>query len=593
MSFIYDPALIGFDGTSAHLLLQNNLAQSFLPTLSDSTFDPSFLQYSTSSLNQVDQRPANATFYAAWNSMLNANWSGPGNGSLIVTPFNGATIVSSKLDLTGSTNKYIKFSGINNCDSAQTGTLEFNITPNYSGTPTNQQTFISISPSSSSTISGIFVSHFTDGNIYLQIFDNTNTLIINETFAWNPTSGVTYNFIINFNGAGGIGANQLYIDGVSVITSAIAFDRTGQSLADVTIGKIYNLSSGNANFSIDNLSFYSIVTTPDSPILSETIYSLTTANLPEFSYSGLGNIQAWTNLIITDSNVPGYTFNGLYFNGSIWVVSSGSYAESNTAIFAIAHIATLPAADTLQINVIFPASNLHASLSILEIVYTGQIYPTTGPTISPQIPLTMDQLYSFTDVETAVGLDAISWFLRFGGQNHWFNGSAWVISNGTYGQSNPASVIEANASTLPISLGKFVTPYGILYSNDGSTTPDLTSLTLSYDFFNPPPPGPNKCTVFGYLFNERGTPIVGATITVINPKTFINQGIVEVQGLTKIVSDINGYFHLSLYETTTVNASLEFSAVYPPTGLPLNTFNFGKALIPNVPEINFSDLIFS
>ena len=175
------------------------------------------------------------------------------------------------------------------------------------------------------------------------------------------------------------------------------------------------------------------------------------------------------------------------------------------------------------------------------------------------LPLTMDALSAFTDVESETGSDAIGWFLKIGSGYYYWNGSNWTTSNKTFSQSNPASVINLNASSLPISNGAFVTPYAILHSSTGYTTPTLTSLTMTYDYFGPEPPGPNFCTVFGYLIDESGKPVVGATMTVTNPSTFINQGIIQVQGSKQVITDSIGYFSFNLYETTTVNNPLQFS----------------------------------
>lgn len=592
-SFLYDSTKIGFDSNGAHLLLGANPGQTFVPDISAATYDNTLLEYVGGVLRQKDQRPANATYYAAWTSALNANWSGVGNGSLTVTPFNGAAISSGVLNLTGSTNKYILFDPINNADALEQGSFEFKVTPNYTGSPSAIQTLFYISQSQVSLVNLISVFHFTDGNLYLQICDHTGSTALTIDAAWSPTSGTSYTILVQYNSSG---ASTIFINGSQLVTASIAFGRSGP-VAYGAIGTSAGL--GNSNFSISNLSVYSTVVTPTTPILAQTVYSYAVAVLPLFTYSGLGSVQSYTAFSGTDSGSPHYTLSGNYWDGMTWVISDESFTQSNDKATINANIAVFPNSNTLRVRGIYQAQNSpQQNIGAMTVTYSGQIYVMSDPTIAPNIPLTMDSLNTFVDSVIHPGSTSITYFILIGSVKYWWNGSAWAVSDGSVSQSNGSSVIQANSSTLPISLGAFVTPYAILHTPDGMTTPELTSLTLTYEYFGPNPGGPNLCTVYGYIIDENGISVSGATITVTNPLSFINQGVVVAQGLRTTKTNSVGYFTIDLVETASLSIQqlLTFQVAYTQqqvgTGFSPVNFTFGAAAIPNVPEANITSLAF-
>lgn len=598
-SFNYDSTKITFSDGTAKLLLTGNPGQTFTPVISASSYTGSLLTYAGGALKQVDQRPATATYYAAWSTQLNANWSGLGGGSLVITAANGAVINGSKLDLTGSTNRYVTFNATNNTDTLEQGTIEFQVTPNYAGAPSSDQTFLNISAAANSSNNLIDIDHFTDGRIYVDFYPSTGgDFALELSHGFNPTLGQTYTILIQFNATAGTAS--MYIDGTLVDSEfSDPWVRSG-AIAYGVIGNNYNNADSNANFSISNFSYYSTVLTPASSTLSATIYPLATAILPEFTYAGLGAVVAFTSISITDVNEIGYTLNGSYWNGSAWVSSDGSYAQSVSSVVAGMHIGSLSASNTLQVNAIYPPGANQATLSTLTATYTGQDYSTVGPTITPNSSLSLDSVSNFVAVLTHPGSTFVNFYFLIGATNYWWNGTAWATSNGTHAQSNIPSDIVANLATLPVSNGEFVSPVALLYSPDGSETPSLESLAITYNFFGPVPPGPNVCTVFGYIVDESNNAVQGAIVTVVNSQTFINQGVVIAQGLYSVTTNSEGYFAISLVETASLSVpfTYKFSVVYPYVvsqniGTPANNFSFGNAVVPNSPEANFAALNFA
>lgn len=577
--FNFDATKIGFiGGTSACLLPVANPGQTFVPTISASTYDGSVLEFVSGTLRQKDQRPAGATFYAAFAAFLNANW---GDGSLAITPTNGAAITGGHLDLTGSTNKYATFSATGNADSLQTGTIVFDYVPNYSGSPSANQIIVTLATAQGvGNNNTIDIIHTSDGNLYAQIAG------LNVTATFVPVAGTTYTFVLSWDGTTGV--TTVTINGTEAGSSSATFTRTAP-IAFGAIGVDFNLG-GNANFKISNLAFYSTSVIPSSSSLSPVVYATATATLPVFTYASIGVLQEFTAFAGTDSGVPQYTLNGKYWNGAIWVASDGSYAQANPISVINTNIDDLPEAAHLHIVAIYQAGNTRTSVTALTVTYTGQLYDMTNPTISPNSPLSMDSLSSFVAVVSATGSDAVRFYIVIGTTPYWWSGSAWAVSNGTLAQSNDAATIQTNAATIPVSTGVFFVPFALLHSATGSTTPSITSLTIGYDFFSPEPVGPNICSVFGFIVDDSNIGISGATMAINNPTTFFNQGLIQAQGPATAITDSQGFFTLSLAETTTVGQLLNWSVVYP-GGRGKNTF--GNALVPNMPSVNMASLTFT
>lgn len=579
--FTYDASKFVFGSGHVSLALASQ-PETFSPDLSAATYDHALLEYISGALRQKDQRPASATFYAALTTMINANWGG---GSLTITPVNGAAISGGSLDLTGGANKYVTFAAVGNTDSLQTGTVEFQVIPNYTGTPGSAQVFFCASRAVSSLVDLVRIRHFTDGFLYLTIKDQGGFPGLDLAMSWSPTAGQTYTIKATFDGT--VGQSKLYIDGALQGTDTTTFTRSGAIVAG-SIGVGEDLTTGNADFAIKNVSFYSAVVNPTSPALSPTIYATASAAMPELTVTSPAN---WTTFSDTEVGAPRYTLNGDYWNGSAWVASNATYAQANDATTINAHISSLTAATTMQVVALYNSTNSpQSSISAITVGYGANAYFTDNPTIKPNAPLTLDQLTSFVDVISASGSDGVQWYLLIGALKYYWDGAAWTASDGAYGHTSPAADILAHASTLPVTDGVFFTPVALLHSADGSTTPTLTSLTVIYDYFGPEPGGPNLCTIFGYVIDETKAPVPGAVVTINNPTTFFNQGLAQAQGSVTATTNAEGYFSVTLAETTTVSKKLNWSVKYAGAR---GTFAWGNAVVPNSPEVNFSTLTFT
>lgn len=118
---------------------------------------------------------------------------------------------------------------------------------------------------------------------------------------------------------------------------------------------------------------------------------------------------------------------------------------------------------------------------------SSTIYPVSNPTIAfTAQALTVDddfdQFTSLTGTIVAGGSDAIQFVVSTDGGTtfQYWNGTAWAASSG-YAESNPVATISANLMSLTVTDSFLLKGY--IHSGDGSTTPNVSNVVLSYDDF--------------------------------------------------------------------------------------------------------------
>jgi hypothetical protein len=76
-------------------------------------------------------------------------------------------------------------------------------------------------------------------------------------------------------------------------------------------------------------------------MLSSALYLGSKVDLPAFSYTGIGTIQAVETSSVSEVGTPRYIIGGKYYNGSAWVNSNGSYAQANPFATVVANLTSL------------------------------------------------------------------------------------------------------------------------------------------------------------------------------------------------------------------------------------------------------------
>ena len=135
-------------------------------------------------------------------------------------------------------------------------------------------------------------------------------------------------------------------------------------------------------------------------------------------------------------------------------------------------------------NYTYDSDKIVISNGTAELIDTLGVYPTDNPTITLNDTLSMDDLEFFTETSTISGSDAIKYTLSKDGVEYYFSGT-WVISDGTYAQSNTAAEIETNKATFTTT-GVITGIKIFLHSDDSSTTPSISNLLVTYNFITLP-----------------------------------------------------------------------------------------------------------
>ena len=173
------------------------------------------------------------TFAAKYDTDVNGTY---GDGVLTGTPINGAGVSNSKLDLTGGAVKYVDYTAVGNANSLiQKGAIKFKLTPGYSGNPSGDRSFFTISKTDSDSDNLIFLRHKSTGEIQILINSLAGTVVVGGIVAtWNPTALAEYEFELNIDIT--TGATRLFIDGVQLGSTFVGTGTRDANIALLRVG---------------------------------------------------------------------------------------------------------------------------------------------------------------------------------------------------------------------------------------------------------------------------------------------------------------------------------------------------------------------
>lgn len=547
-NYTYDTDKIEVTGGVAKLKFQNNTGQTFNQPFTSSSgfvYNSSLAEFSAGKVQQKDTRPAGSTFYASYNTNEHGNWG----QTTLTGVLTSATVSGGFLDCTGNTiDKYCKYSGYNNFNFTQTGAIRFKYKPNYSGAPTGSSHYLFQLKNSSNNNNMINMTHLlSSGTLIMRIYDSTGAYIVAHSMgAWLPTAGTTYEFEVNIDlttGAHRTFINGVQHDGTNTITGTRASDNI-QLWAGGIVG--YPSDGSIGDILIFNTVQHTTNYTPDWSGIYETIYVTNKVEMPQFLYPDSGNIQAFTNFATTESGSPKYVMNDLYYSGG-WVSSNGSYAQANTKATVLANIATLPASDTLDIDIVYDNSATQSYVDDLTTTYTGQIYPVDNPTIAINTAFTASEILTFSETSTITGSDNIQYILPVNGVNKYITGGSVATSDGTYTQSNTAADVNTYAVEY-LSTRSSVKLTAFLHSDDGSTTPELDLNSITYDSSLSDPSVSTLIEIEGYIYTPTG--VKASTTLFIRPynRGFINNDVFVIYEYETLgTTNADGWFESDVY----------------------------------------------
>lgn len=556
-NYIFDNSKISVDGV-AKLKLINNPGQDFIQNFDNDTgfvYDPSKAEFVAGKLQQIAHSPADATFGANYNSDINGNW---GNGVLTGVPIGGAAVSGGKLDLTGGTAKYVDYDAALNADSQQRGTIKFKATPNYSGSPLINYYLFNISKQSGSNINQITLRHSTAGSLIFYIRDSAGNIITTGlTAVWSPTLGQEYEIELNWDIT--TGEQRLFIDGVQLGTTKTG---TGTRSSDIGLLRIGAEADGVVFFDgkTDDLIIFSTVQhtanyTPGYTVIDYK-YLNSKVTLPEMEYIGTGTLISFDLFTTTESGSPRYIIqigrsgDYLYWSGSAWVVSDGTYAQANDKTTFNSNVSTLPINGEIygQFEIIFPDNNTISDIDILTASLTAQIYPTDNSTIEVLSAIFADKIDNAIETSSIPVGDQIKWVVKADSNYYYISGGVPTITDGaTYAESNTIAewaVIWPSWDPPSAQNLKFK---AFLHSDDGSSTPELDELSVFFDFQGQAD-DISKTIVWGKNFEPYGTLKISLSEDVVRYKDNIilrkqfNNG-------DDIIIDSEGYWEFELPES--------------------------------------------
>lgn len=368
----------------------------------------------------------------------------------------------------------------------------------------------------------------------------------------------------------------------------IATFPSGQLGSAVVVKVVFQTS--NTLGSIDSTSFN----------INETHYVETSAITPELEYTGLGTLVSFDDFVTVESGTPRYSIqigrsgNYLYWNGASWVTSDGSYTQANSAATFDANVSSLSVSGQVcgQFKLHFNESNTQSYIDNLEADLTAQTYTSGDESIESKTGITSDDFTSFTSVNTIPANTDIGFVIKRSSSYYYYNGTSWVTSDLSIAQSNTAQEIEDNLDAL-IGSADYITVYPVAILNtDGSDTPDITSITQVYEYYDVEGPEIPECIINFYIEDLLGDNYSDVTFTVYSKKAFWHSDKQILPFRKSVVANEDGYIRISVIETETISQYLYFELSYTnPNTNSTQVIKYKKAIVPNQESIQGDNLL--
>ena len=209
------------------------------------------------------------TFFAGYEgSSVDATY---GDGDLTGTPTGAPPVTGGELDLSGGTLKYVDYDPVSNVSlNEQEGTVRLKWTPDYSGSPADNQSLFIIS-NSANNANSLSLIHLTSGQVRIQIYDKDAVVQLNEDLgSFTAVSGTEVEWEVNYDldPTGTDSVVRVFIDGIQKGSTQTGFtidrdatlsffrigsNRTATKLADFKLDYVtaFNTVQHEANYTVD------------------------------------------------------------------------------------------------------------------------------------------------------------------------------------------------------------------------------------------------------------------------------------------------------------------------------------------------------
>lgn len=474
------------------LSVMNNTVLADMSNDTGFTYDPTKAEFLLGVLQQVDQSPLDSILANTFNQ-FDLNWHKIG-GSIMGNLNGSPTIESNGLLCSGAEGVYY------NVTNDTIKTIRIRYTPNYSGAPATEVNIFGVQEASGIN-NRVVVSHSpTNDNFRLTINDNVGASIFNNQVISgnnvNLVAGTEY--ILEINIASNSGRVTFYIDDTRVGNFNTAGWIFGVTPVRLYVGAMPTLlNTSDATFE-DLLYFNQLVhvapTISSAYTVPPFIYAASQVDIPQFAHSGPGTVLGIVSFLATVVREPRFTLSvdsgpHLYWNGSAFINSNETYLQASTASEFETNLPLLNVKGALtgDFKIYFPDSNDISSIDILSVTYSvNGDYPLTNPRVTVNSTINTDGVLSFIADLDENSFDEIRFAFIVDGVEKYYDSisDSWIANSSLYDKANTIDDLTNNVFTkLSVTNNLKLVLY--LHSDDGSSTPTITSATITFNFDAP------------------------------------------------------------------------------------------------------------
>ena len=585
----------------AKLALTDNPNQNFSQDFTSDTgftYDSDKAEFSGGMVQQVDQRPADSTIFMTWDRSLDINWqnqSASGSTSLLNSSNATLDTAGSRLALLNQNSSAIYSAASGNANYPQVGAFEARVAFNFNTVSPSTQVIAAIG-NGSNTQSRMQLFLRNTGELNLEFQDSTGTQSNNTLGNFAPVEGQVYVFEVNYDFNSG--ATRVFIDGNqigSTLTDTIT--RNAADMQNIYFGRATNTGS-TGNFYLYSFTYFDAVQhTSNYTAASEPgsyPYVESEVELPPFTYSGIGTIQAVESSTITESGFPRFTVAGRYWDGSSWAVSDGSYSQANPSSVTIDNLDQLSVegAVNVPVSIIFPNAETTSSVDLVSVTVTGQKYFASGY-VEPSQALQVEDVIAYSENVTVPTNTNVGRLLKVDGNLKYFVSGSLVDSDGSFAQSNNESDFSSALVAYNFQTNTELYPRWVLTTSDDNATAELSDATIEYDFGATEPVN-ETCLVYGYLKKIDNTAAAGVTIQVglesdrefykkINGASISNEAV-------STTTDANGYFELTLLRTSEFSKEIRYALSIVDDSFTTDKLKINRKVLFKVPDAETKDI---
>lgn len=216
-------------------------------------------------------------------------------------------------------------------------------------------------------------------------------------------------------------------------------------------------------------------------------------------------------------------------------------------------------------------------------------FPTNPVKVSYNKKILTKQVGKFEETATKDTSTEIKYLLYKNEVPYFFKPTfGWILSDGSYAQSNTALEINTNISSFNLG-DKIELKIDIfLFTESSLFTPILSNIAITYDYEGEEPETIKTCLVWGYLKDSKNQPLSGKTVSIKLSKTFyqLYDSFISTPKID-LITDAEGYWEADLINTEDLGGGVGSGVYYTFT---VDKNNFNKVIENTLEVSNFNDL---